>query len=181
MAHNHNLFGIIGWKNSGKTTLVAALVERLSARGYTISTVKHAHHEFDIDRPNTDTSRHRQAGAKETAIVSDKRWALMHELRGEKEPSLADIVVKLSPCDLVLVESYKRETHKKLEVLGSGMNKNNEPFWPQDENIVAVVGHETPEDCALPCFLPGGIDEIAEFVLAQFGLDESGPLRHAGE
>ena len=103
------VFGITGWKNSGKTTLTERLVAEFTRRGFRVSTVKHAHHDFDIDREGADSYRHRLAGAAEVAIVSGRRWALMHELRGEDEPKLDEILARLAPCDLVLVEGYKRE------------------------------------------------------------------------
>ena len=98
------VFGITGWKNSGKTTLAERLVTELTSRGWRVSTIKHAHHAFDIDKEGTDSFRHRAAGASEVAIVAGSRWALMHELRGEEEPSLDEIVARLAPCDIVLVE-----------------------------------------------------------------------------
>ncbi|RVD35999.1 molybdopterin-guanine dinucleotide biosynthesis protein B, partial [Mesorhizobium sp. M8A.F.Ca.ET.023.02.2.1] len=112
---NRRVFGITGWKNSGKTTLTEKLVAELVRRGWKVSTVKHAHHDFDIDKPGADSFRHRQAGATEVAIVSGNRWALMHELRGEDEPPLDAILSRLAPCDIVLVEGYKREPHRKIE------------------------------------------------------------------
>jgi molybdopterin-guanine dinucleotide biosynthesis protein B len=116
----HKLFGITGWKNSGKTTMTERLVQELTKRGYKISTVKHAHHNFDIDHVGTDSWRHRNAGASEVAIVSSARYAIMHENMGEEEPSLQAIVSKLAPCDLVLIEGYKRESHRKVELRRSG-------------------------------------------------------------
>ena len=110
------VFGVTGWKNSGKTTLTERLVAELVRRGWRVSTVKHAHHEFDIDKQGTDSFRHRQAGAGEVAIVSANRWALMHELRDEAEPALATILERLAACDIVIVEGYKREPHRKIEV-----------------------------------------------------------------
>ena len=109
------VFGITGWKNSGKTTLTEKLVAELTRRGFRVSTVKHAHHDFDIDHEGADSYRHRLAGAVEVAVVSGRRWALMHELRGEDEPKLEEILARLAPCDLVLVEGYKREGHPKIE------------------------------------------------------------------
>ena len=109
------VFGVTGWKNSGKTTLLTRLVSEFTRRGYRVSTVKHAHHDFDIDKPATDSFRHREAGASEVMIVSGNRWALMHELRGDDEPPLEAALQRLSPCDLVLVEGYKREGHPKIE------------------------------------------------------------------
>ncbi len=115
-AMTQRVFGITGWKNSGKTDADREAGRReLTRRGWKVSTVKHAHHDFDIDKEGTDSFRHRQAGASEVAIVSGRRWALMHELRGEDEPTLDEVLARLAPCDLVLVEGYKRESHKKIE------------------------------------------------------------------
>lgn len=113
---SHRVFGITGWKNSGKTTLVAALVAEFVRRGYRVSTVKHAHHAFDIDIPGKDSHQHREAGASEVLVASDTRWALMHELRGAPAVKLADLLKHISPCDLVLLEGFKREEHMKIEV-----------------------------------------------------------------
>ena len=108
MSEQTPVFGVTGWKNSGKTTLVSRLVAEITARGYSVSTVKHAHHNFDIDQKGRDSYAHREAGAHEVALVSGRRWALMHELRGEEEPSLADVLAKLSPCDLVIVRRIRK-------------------------------------------------------------------------
>lgn len=113
------VFGITGWKNSGKTTLVEALVRELTGRGYRVSTIKHAHHAFDIDVPGKDSYRHRKAGAHEVIVASEQRWALMHELRNESPPSLADLLIHLGDCELVLVEGFKGDAHPKIEVLRS--------------------------------------------------------------
>ena len=120
------VFGITGWKNSGKTGLAARLVTEFTRRGYRVSTVKHAHHDFDIDKPGADSFRHREAGAHEVAIVSGTRFAIMHELRDAPEPALADILTRLAPCDLVLIEGYKREPIPKIEARRLEA-KNREP------------------------------------------------------
>ncbi|MEM9581447.1 MAG: molybdopterin-guanine dinucleotide biosynthesis protein B, partial [Pseudomonadota bacterium] len=110
-----NIYGVVGWKNAGKTGLMERLVSEISARGYSVSTVKHAHHAFDVDQPGRDSYRHRQAGAREVLLSSRNRFALMHELTDEDEPSLADLLTKLAPVDIVLVEGYKRDAHPKVE------------------------------------------------------------------
>jgi molybdopterin-guanine dinucleotide biosynthesis protein B len=110
------IIGLAGWSGSGKTTLLTKVIPRIVARGLSVSTVKHAHHDFDIDQPGKDSHAHRLAGATEVLIGSSRRWALVHELRGENEPPLALLLRKLSPVDLVLIEGYKREPHPKLEV-----------------------------------------------------------------
>ena len=108
--------GIIGWHDSGKTTLVTALVAELVSRGYRVSTVKHAHHSFDVDTPGKDSWKHRESGATEVMVGSAARWALMHELRGNPEPALAKLLSSMSPVDLVLVEGFKIQVHQKIEV-----------------------------------------------------------------
>ncbi|TPL05685.1 MULTISPECIES: molybdopterin-guanine dinucleotide biosynthesis protein B [unclassified Mesorhizobium] len=163
------VFGITGWKNSGKTTLTEKLVTELVARGWTVSTVKHAHHDFDIDKPGADSFRHRQAGAAEVAIVSDRRWALMHELRGKNEPTLDDILARLTPSDIVLVEGYKREAHKKIEARRLEA-KDRTPLSANDPNIVAIAADFTVEGETLPVFDLNDTKSIADFVERSTGL-----------
>ena len=110
-----NVYGIVGWKNSGKTTLVERLVSEITGRGFSVSTVKHAHHAFDVDHEGKDSFRHRVAGASEVLLASRNRWALMHEIRDDAEPPLSELLEKLSPVDLVLIEGYKRDSHAKVE------------------------------------------------------------------
>jgi len=137
------IIGIAGWSGSGKTTLLARIIPRLTARGFTVSTLKHAHHSFDIDVPGKDSHTHRLAGATEVMISSAQRWALMHELRGAEEPPLADLLQKLSPVDLVLIEGFKREGHPKLEVYREA---NGTPLLAaEDPHVVAIAS-----DAALP-------------------------------
>lgn len=157
------LFGVTGWKNSGKTRMVAALVAEFSARGFRVSTVKHAHHSFDIDQEGTDSWQHRKAGASEVALVSRNRWALMHELAGEEEPPLDEIVDRLSPCDLVIIEGFKREGHAKIEMIRKETLKDA-PLWPDDDTIVLIGSDEPPADCNLPVFDPNDISAIADFI-----------------
>jgi len=157
------VFGITGWKNSGKTTLTERLVTELVRRGHRVATVKHAHHDFDIDKQGSDSFRHRAAGASEVAIVSDRRFAIMHELRDKTEPSLQDVIARLSPCDVILVEGYKRENHKKIEVRRLGA-KDTAPLSPLDPNIVAVAADHIVRDQHLPVFELDDISGIADFV-----------------
>ena len=165
------IFGIAGWKNSGKTRMTSALVAELTARGWKVSTVKHAHHAFDIDRDNTDSWMHRQSGAAEVAIVSARRWALMHEnAAGETEPSLQDIVARLTPCDLVLVEGYKRETHQKIEMRRTA-STTRARLSDTDPNIVAIVTDDPGSvGSALPIFSHDDVAAIADFVERRTGL-----------
>lgn len=163
------VFGIVGWKNSGKTTLTERLVRELAGRGHLVSTVKHAHHDFDIDVPGTDSFRHRAAGATEVAIVSAGRWALMHELRGEEEPALQDVLARLSPCDIVLVEGYKRGTHAKIEARRREA-ADRTPLAASDPNIVAVAADHDLDGEALPFFSLDDIAAIADFIEVATGM-----------
>ena len=134
------VFGIIGWKNSGKTGLTERLVDEISSRGFSVSTIKHAHHTFDIDQNGTDSFRHRIAGAQEVLLSSQSRWALIHELRNELEPSLKSLLHKLSPVDLVLVEGYKREPYLKLEAYRA--ENKQLPFALTGNEIIATFDAE---------------------------------------
>ncbi len=163
------VFGITGWKNSGKTTLTERLVAELTWRGWLVSTVKHAHHSFEVDKPGTDSHRHREAGAHEVAIVSGTRWALMHELRHEEEPPLEAILARLSPCDIVIVEGYKRATHKKIETRRLDALETR-PLSKQDPNIVAIASDHAPAGETLPVFDLNDIPAIADFVEAATAL-----------
>lgn len=165
------VFGITGWKNSGKTTLTEKLVTELTRRGRTVSTVKHAHHDFDIDQQGTDSFRHRAAGASEVAIVSDRRWALMHELRGEDEPTLDDVLARLAPCDLVLVEGYKREGHRKIEVRRQATSDRT-PISAGDPTILAVASDCPLPSETLPVFDLDDVSAIADFIEKTTGLAE---------
>jgi len=131
------VLGIVGWSGSGKTTMLDALIPRLVARGVSVSTVKHTHHGFDIDRPGKDSNRHRTAGAREVLVVSGQRWALMHELREAAEPPLPELLAHLAPVDLVLVEGFKTHPFPKIEVHRPATGKP--PIWPDDAEIVAVA------------------------------------------
>ena len=163
------IFGITGWKNSGKTTLTEKLVIELVRRGWKVSTVKHAHHDFDIDKPGSDSFRHRQAGATEVAIVSGRRWALMHELRGEDEPTLDDILLRLAPSDVVLVEGYKREAHAKIETRRLEA-KDRTPLSANDPNIAAIAADFAIADESLPAFDLDDTKSIADLIERVTGL-----------
>jgi molybdopterin-guanine dinucleotide biosynthesis protein B len=164
------IFGITGWKNSGKTTLTERLVAEFRRRGKRVSTIKHAHHDFDIDREGTDTFRHRAAGAGEVAIVSGRRWALMHELDGATEPSFEDVVAKLSPCDIILVEGYKLEAHRKIEVRRLNA-RETKPLAGSIPNVVAVAADHPVVGGHLPAFALDDVSAIADFIAAVTGLD----------
>lgn len=163
------VFGLAGWKNSGKTTMTERLVAELTRRGWTIATVKHAHHDADVDHEGTDSFRHRRAGAREVALVTGRRWALMHELGDEPEPSLTEILARLSPCDLVLVEGYKREAHAKLELRRKGA-KEEAPLAPGDSSIVAIAADVPVLEAGIPVFHLDDIGAIADFIERATGL-----------
>ncbi len=163
------IIGITGWKNSGKTTLAERLIAELSLRGYTVASVKHAHHAFDIDHEGTDSWRHRRAGAREVAVVSDRRWALMHELQEAQEPTLDAIVARLSPCDIVIVEGYKREGHPKIEARRNDA-ADATSMAGRFPNIVAIAADHSTDDFGLPVFDLDDIAAIANFVVRYLGI-----------
>ncbi|RBI77039.1 molybdopterin-guanine dinucleotide biosynthesis protein B [Roseovarius sp. TE539] len=160
------LFGVAGWKNSGKTGLMERLVAEITTRGYTVSTVKHAHHAFDVDQPGTDSHRHRVAGAREVILASGRRVALMQELRDAPEPDLDALLARLSPVDLVLIEGYKRAPHPKIETFRA--EAGNALIAPGDQTIRAVAS-DVPLDLDRPVFDLNDTAGIADFVLAEAG------------
>ncbi len=156
------LIGFAGWSGAGKTTLLSKLIPCLAAQGVSVSTLKHAHHRFDVDTPGKDSWHHREAGARQVLVSSAQRWALMTELRGEAEPPLGMLLAQLAPVDLVLVEGFKRDGHPKLEVHRTGTGK---PWlYPEDPAIVAVASDVAPP-AALPWVGIDDIDGIAALVL----------------
>jgi molybdopterin-guanine dinucleotide biosynthesis adapter protein len=152
------VFGIVGWKNAGKTTLVERLVAELVRRGLKVNTIKHGHHDLDVDQPGRDSWRHRAAGATEVAVVGGRRYAIMRE---QEEAGLAEVLARLAPADIVLIEGFKREPHRKIEVRAGG-----EPMAPGDPYIVAIAADERPAD-NLPWFRRDDIAGIADFVTAR--------------
>ncbi len=166
------VFGVIGWKNSGKTTLMVRLVEEFSRRGYSVSAVKHAHHSFDIDHPGRDSYLFREAGARQVALASPKRWAVMHELRDEEEPRFKEILSHIGPCDLILVEGYKSGPFPKIEAR-SARSLTREPLSDDDPHIVAVASDGAAASGTLPHFTLEDISGIADFILEQLGLAQT--------
>lgn len=161
------VFGFAGWSGSGKTTLIERLVPRLVKGGLKVSLIKHAHHKFDVDHPGRDSYRHREAGCTEVMVVSGKRWAIMHELRGEPEPTLEEQMRRVSPCDLLLVEGYKFHPIPKLEVW---RKDNAKPLlYPDDRHIVAIAS-DGALDAELPRFDLNDYDRIGDFILTFNGL-----------
>lgn len=157
------LIGLAGWSGAGKTTLMTRLIPELAARGTSVSTLKHAHHAFDIDQPGKDSYAHRSAGARQVLVASANRWALLTELRGAPEPGLAELLRRLDPVDLVIVEGFKRDAHAKLEVHRAG---NGKPWiHPQDPHIAAIASDVPPPDAGLPRAHLDDIAAIADLVL----------------
>ena len=162
------IFGVTGWKNSGKTGPMERLITEFTMRGLTVSSIKHAHHSFDIDHPGRDSYRHRDAGARQVLLASRNRWALMHELREEEEPSLGDLLKQLSPVDLVLIEGYKRDQHPKIE---AHRKETGQPLIaPGDETIVAVAS-DTSVTVDCPVLDLNDTGAIADFISHALELD----------
>jgi molybdopterin-guanine dinucleotide biosynthesis adapter protein len=159
------VIGIAGWSGAGKTTLLAKLIPRLNARGVRVSTVKHAHHAFDVDQPGKDSHTHRMAGATEVLVSSVNRWALVHELRGAAEPTLGDLLAKLAPVDLVIVEGFKHGAHPKLEIYRSALGKP--PLHPGDQHIVAVASDAPVPSARVPVVGLDDVEAIADLMLAR--------------
>jgi molybdopterin-guanine dinucleotide biosynthesis protein B len=161
--------GVAGWKNSGKTTLVARLVAELTRRGFRIATVKHAHHSFQIDDAETDSARHRRAGAVQVAVVSAKRWALVRELRDEPEPSLEATIGRLDPCDLVIVEGYKAASIPKIETRRRDAVRER-PLADTDPNVIAVAADYACEAGGRPVLGLDDVTGIADLIVAATGV-----------
>jgi molybdopterin-guanine dinucleotide biosynthesis protein B len=159
------LIGLAGWSGAGKTTLLEKLIPELVRRGLRVSTLKHAHHNFDVDRPGKDSWVHRQAGATEVLVSSGNRFALMHELRGAPEPTLGELLTRLSPVDLVIVEGFKRDRHPKIEVWRHANCKSF--LYPDDPAIVAVAADEKLDGVPVPVVDLNDSTAIADIVLAR--------------
>ena len=162
------VLGIAGWSGSGKTMLITRLIAELVERGITTSTIKHAHHEFEVDKKGKDSFKHRIAGAHEVLIGSARRWALMHELRSRAEPSLEDLLHKMSRVDLVLVEGFKFGDHDKIEVYRSELGKPL--LYREDPKVVAVVTDSDLESLDRPVFGSEDIGGLVNFVMSRYGL-----------
>ena len=159
----HRVIGVSGFKNSGKTTLVEGLVRELSGRGWCVSTVKHAHHSFDIDHEGRDSFRHREAGAREVAVVARERWAIIHESQDEEPAELEEMLARMSPCDLVIVEGYKGGRHAKIEV--RNVELDHPELAGEEPGIVAIAASGPVEEADVPVFGRGDYPAIADFVV----------------
>jgi molybdopterin-guanine dinucleotide biosynthesis protein B len=157
------IIGLAGWSGAGKTTLVAKLIPSITARGLRVSTLKHAHHAFDVDQPGKDSYMHRMAGATEVLVSSQNRFALMHELRGAPELTLAELLGKLSPVDLVIIEGYKRDPHPKLEVFRVSVGKPL--IHPEDPHVVAIASDVEVPQARVPRVSLDDTDAIIDILL----------------
>ncbi|MCF6272694.1 MAG: molybdopterin-guanine dinucleotide biosynthesis protein B [Rhodobacteraceae bacterium] len=169
------IYGITGWKNSGKTTLTERLVAEITGRGFGVSTIKHAHHSVDVDQPGKDSFRHRAAGAGEVILASAYRWAIMHEIKDEQEPTVEELLAKLSPVDLVLIEGYKRNRHAKIE---ASVKPDRPLIALEDSSIKAVAGGYALPPLDVPILDINDIAGIADFILKEVGL---APLKTSGK
>jgi molybdopterin-guanine dinucleotide biosynthesis protein B len=163
------VLAIVGWKNSGKTTLAVKLVAELTRRGFTVASVKHAHHDADVDQEGTDSFRLRAAGAREVALVTARRWVIMHELDGDPEPPLTETLARLSRADIVIVEGYKREAIPKIEVRRRDA-KQTDPIAPGDPDVIAIAADHAADGAGRPVFDLDAIPALADFVVNRFGL-----------
>ena len=161
------IYGVVGYKNAGKTGLMERLVAEITSRGFSVSTLKHAHHSFDVDHPGKDSYRHRHAGAHQVLLSSRARWALMTELRDSDELPLSDLLGQLDPVDLILVEGYKRDTHPKIEAYRA---ETNHPILARNDPTVRAVASDCAMDITQPVFDLDNTTAIADFILSEVGL-----------
>lgn len=164
-AASMRVIGLAGWSGAGKTTLLRRLIPALLARGLSVSTVKHAHHSFDIDQPGKDSWEHRRAGADEVLVASAARWALMHELRDQAEPALPALLARMRPVDLILVEGFKHERHPKIEIHRGANGKP--PLHPGDPSIIAIATDTALPGLAIPLYSLDDVAGIAELASAR--------------
>ncbi|MBT3915654.1 MAG: molybdopterin-guanine dinucleotide biosynthesis protein B [Rhodospirillaceae bacterium] len=162
------IFGLAGWSGSGKTTLIVKLIPEFVSRGLAVSTMKHAHHEFDIDVPGKDSYEHRQAGASEVMISASQRWALMHEVKDEDEPSIDELIARMTPVDLLLVEGFKWHSHPKMEIHRPAVGK---PLLQTDDpEIIAVASDGAIASLSVPVLDLNDVKGIADFILERCSL-----------
>ena len=176
METNPHIFGITGWSGSGKTHLVVRLIPELRRRGFRVSTIKHAHHTFDVDQPGKDSFEHRAAGASEVMISSARRWALLHENNDDPEPSLDSLLERMSPTDIVLVEGFKDEPHQKIEVYRATVEAD--PICRSNQSIIAVASDGGLDGIDIPVIDLNDTAAIADFIVERIGGDTE-PVREA--
>ncbi len=163
------MIGIAGWKKSGKTTLAVRLIEEFTRRGLRVASIKHAHHAFQIDDGDTDSARHRRAGARQVGIVSASRWALVTELAGSPEPDFPDVVAALDPCDLIIVEGYKSAPIPKIEARRTAAFEHT-PLADSDPNVIAIAADHAVAAAVIPVFALDDVAAIADFIAARLGI-----------
>ena len=164
------IFGMVGWSGSGKTTLLKLLLPELIGRGYRVSTMKHTHHSVDLDQPGKDSHEHRMAGAHEVLITSSTRWAIMHELRDRPEPDMDELIARMNPVDLLLIEGFKRHRHDKMEISRGATKK---PLICQDDaSIVAVCSDQELAGLNIPVIDLNDPAAIADFIVAHCKLEQ---------
>lgn len=157
------IIGLAGWSGSGKTTCLVGILPLITMRGLSVSTLKHSHHHFDIDKPGKDSYRHREAGATEVLVASAQRWALMHELRDGEEPPLSQLIAQMTPVDLLIIEGYKTHRHAKIEIHRPSVGKP--ALWPNDPDVVAVASDEPLDGLPVPLLPLNDHAAIVEFIL----------------
>ncbi|MGH8750481.1 MAG: molybdopterin-guanine dinucleotide biosynthesis protein B [Burkholderiales bacterium] len=168
------VFGFAGYSGSGKTTLIEQIIPQLVMQGLTVSLIKHAHHDFDIDRPGKDSHRHREAGCTEVLITSNQRWVLMHELRGQAEPDLQQHLKHFSPCDLVLVEGFKKAAIPKLEIHRAALER---PLLQPDDPYIVAIAADSRVKAGVPVLNLNDTEQIAAFILRYLGISQAAELR----
>ncbi|MEQ8227399.1 MAG: molybdopterin-guanine dinucleotide biosynthesis protein B [Rhodospirillales bacterium] len=173
------VFGLVGWSGSGKTTLLVHLIPELTSRGLSVSTMKHTHHNFDIDQKGKDSYEHRAAGATEVMLTSGRRWVLQREFRDEEEPDMDDLIARMAPVDLILIEGFKRHRHAKLEVFRASVGKSL--LAAEDDTIVAVASDASVDGVTCPVLDMNDVGAVADFIVAHCGLaasTQTGKMSH---
>ena len=160
------IVGIVGWKDSGKTTIATKIINKLSSKNFRVASIKHAHHEFDIDHENTDSFKHRLAGSSQVIVSSSKRWVKISELNNSKEKKLDELINQLSEIDIVIVEGFKKENHPKIEIIKND-NDNDNYLFTKIKNIKAIISNNKLET-DLKIFKNDEIDNIVDFILREF-------------
>ena len=164
-----HVMGVIGWSGNGKTTLMGRLIPALRARGLSVSTMKHTHHGFDMDRPGKDSYRHREAGAEQVLLTSSKRWALLHELHDADEPDMDELIAVMAPVDVLLIEGFKTHRHPKVEVHRPSLGKDL--ICETDDSVVALLSDEALEGLAIPVIDLNDVEAVADFLIDYLKID----------
>lgn len=164
-----HIIGMIGWSGSGKTTLLSELIPALGTRGYSVSTMKHTHHDFDMDQPGKDSYRHREAGAREVLLTSKKRWALLHELRDEPEVEMDGLIAKMAPVDILLIEGFKSHRYPKIEV--NRPSRGKKLLCKTDDSVVALATDEEVDDVDVPLIDLNNVEAVADFIVSYLKIE----------